>query len=215
MSVRPDPRRRRAERLADAVVHAVGGALGIAACAALGALALPKADFRTVAALAPYAGGLLAMLGCSALYNLAPEGRWKRAFRRLDHAAIFVMIAGTYTPFALLAMGGPEGLALLAFVWAVALGGVALKLGWPGRLERVSIVLYLALGWSALAALEPLAAALSPAGLILLATGGALYTVGVVFHLWERLPYQTAIWHGFVLAGAAAHYAAVLGDVLA
>jgi hemolysin III len=205
-----------AERRADAVVHAFGLALGLAGCAALAVAAAPRADdLPRLVALGLYAAGLLAMLACSALYNLAEEPARKRLFRRLDHAAIFLMIAGTYTPFALVAIGGAWGAGLLALVWAVAAGGIAAEALGVRRHGRLAVAAYLLLGWSVLPALGPLAAAVSPSGVALLAAGGALYSVGVVFHLWRSLPFQNAVWHGLVLAAAACHYAAVLGEVAA
>lgn len=204
-----------AERRADAAVHLVGLALALAGCVALAVAAAPRADLTRLVGLGVYAAGLLAMLGCSALYNLARDGARKRLFRRLDHAAIFAMIAGTYTPFALLAIGGAWGAGLLAFVWTVAAGGIAADLLGLRRHGPLSVAAYLLLGWSILPALGPLAAAVSPSGVALLAVGGVLYSVGVVFHLWRGLPYQNAIWHGFVLAGAACHYAAVVREVAA
>jgi hemolysin III len=203
----------RRERIADAAVHGAGLALGLAGCLGLAAAALPSADPRRMAALALYAAGLLAMLGCSALYNLASEGEGaprKALLRRLDHAAIFLMIAGTYTPVALLGIGGAWGWGLLAVVWAGALGGAALKLLAPGRFERAAIAAYLLLGWAGLAALDPLLAALPPRDLGLLVAGGVLYSLGVAVHLATRLPFHNALWHAFVLAAAACHYAVVL-----
>jgi hemolysin III len=209
----------RAERRADAAVHALGLALGLVGCVGLAAAALAHtgADPQLLAGLGPYAAGLLAMLACSALYNLTSEAATarKRLFRRLDRAAIFLMIAGTYTPFTLVAIGGVWGAGLLAFVWAVAAGGVAAELLGMRLSERLSVAAYLLLGWSVLPALGPLAAAVSPSGVALLAVGGVLYTVGACFHLWRSLPFQNAVWHGFVLAAAACHYAAVLGEVAA
>lgn len=207
------PQYSRAERIADAAVHALGLVFGLAACVSLAILVLPHSDALRIVAVGLYGGGLLAMLSCSALYNLVDHARWKPLFRRLDHAAIFVMIAGTYTPFMLIAVGGAWGLGLLAFVWSVALAGVALKLLWPGRFDRLSVAAYLLLGWSIVVAADPLLGALSAAGLALLLAGGLLYSLGVVFHLWTRLPYQNAIWHVFVLAAAACHFIAVLGEV--
>ena len=206
-----------AERRADAAVHAAGLALGLAGCAGLAAAALsrPDAGPRLLAGLGLYAAGLVAMLACSALYNLAgdePPAR-KRLLRRLDRAAIFLMIAGTYTPFALVAIGGAWGAGLLAFVWAVAIAGIAAELLGVRRSARLSVAAYLLLGWSILPALGPLAAAVSPPGVALLAAGGVLYSVGAGFHLWRGMPFQNAVWHGFVLVAAACHYAAVLGEV--
>ena len=154
------------------------------------------------------------MLGCSALYNLASDRPRKALWRRLDHAAIFVMIAGTYTPFAVVAIGGAWGTGLLVFVWTVAAAGVVLKLLDPGRFETLSIAAYLSLGWTIIVAIDHLIAAVSLRAFVLLAAAGFLYSAGVLFYRWHRLPYQRAIWHGFVLTAAACQYFAIL-DVLA
>ena len=155
------------------------------------------------------------MLACSALYNLTEDGPRKRLYRRLDHAAIFLMIAGTYTPFALVALGGAWGVALLAVVWGAAAVGIAVELLDLRRHDRLSVAAYLLLGWIIVPALGPLSAVMSSTGLVLLAAGGILYSVGAAFHVWTSLPYQNVIWHGFVLAAAACHYTAVLRDVVA
>lgn len=195
-------------RTADACIHVVGVTAALVACAALAAV-LPRGG-RTIGPVVLYAVGLLAMLGCSAAYNLASEGRGKRVLRRLDHAAIFLMIAGTYSPVALLGIGGDWGAGLAAVVWTGALAGAALKLVWPGRFERLAIGAYLLLGWAGLVAIAPLRVGLPAADLALLGGGGLLYSLGVLAHLSTRLPYQNAIWHGFVLAGAACHFVVVL-----
>jgi hemolysin III len=141
---------------------------------------------------------------------LATHPGWKEEIRRYDHAAIFLMIAGTYTPFALIAVGGTIGLGLLILVWLVAIGGMMLKLLRPRRFDRASVVLYLALGWVILPAMGLVVATLPTSALVLLVVGGLLYTVGVAFHVWETLPYQNAVWHGFVLVAASCHFVAVL-----
>lgn len=202
-----------AERRADAAVHLLGVSASLAAFPVLALLALPQGSALSILSLAIYGTGLIAVFGFSAAYNLVQRPDWKEILRRLDHAAIFVMIAGTYTPFSLVVIGGTWGLALLAAVWAVAALGVALKLFLPRRFERASILLYLAQGWAILVVVEPLVAALSTPALVLLVTGGLLYTLGVVFHLWRRLPYHNAIWHLMVLAAAGCHYAAILEAV--
>lgn len=196
--------------LADACIHALGVAAAIAACAALAAVMPWPADGLAAAAIGLYAMGLVAMLGCSAAYNLAAEGRGKRVLRRLDHAAIFVMIAGTYTPVSLLGLGGGWGWGVVSAVWAGALAGAGLKLFAPGRFERAAIAAYLLLGWAGIVAIVPLVAALPALDLALLGAGGLLYSLGVVAHVSRRLPYQNAIWHGFVLAAAACHFVVVL-----
>jgi hemolysin III len=186
---------------------------GLVGVVVLVAVAAPRGNPALTLSLVIYGCGLLAMLITSALYNGGGAPKHKDLLRRIDHAAIFVMIAGTYTPFLLVALGGAWGHALLAFVWTVALGGVVMKLAWPHRFDRLSVAAYLLLGWSIVVALDPLTGALSAAGLVLLAVGGLLYSLGVVFHLWTRLPYQNAIWHAFVLAAAACHFSAVMAEV--
>ena len=162
-----------------------------------------------------YAIGLLAMLGFSAAYNLWPPSPVKELLRRLDHAAIFVMIAGTFTPFLLARVGGAWGLGLLTFAWVVAIAGVAMKLLYPRRWERVTVALYIGLGLSIVVVADQLAQSISPISAYLLIAGAVTYILGVVFHLWERLPYQNAIWHWMVLLAAVLHYSAVFTEVAA
>lgn len=198
------------ERVADGCVHLLGVTASLAAAITLVVLAAHMLPARSVIPLAVYGAGLVAMFACSAGYHLIRKERAKELLRRLDHAAIFVMIAGTYTPLALLGMGGPWGIGLLSVVWAIALIGVVTKLAFPRALERLSVALYLAQGWAVLVAIKPLIASVSTLTLVLIGIGGVLYTVGVLFHLWQRLPYHNAIWHGFVLMAASVHYAAIL-----
>ncbi len=198
----------RAERRADAFVHRLGLAAGVAGAIVL--LSAHQGGVVETMAVATYAFGLLAMLFCSAAYNMARPSRVKWWLRRLDHAAIFLMIAATYTPFLAQVRDHDWAGGMALAVWTGALAGIVLKLGWPGRFDRAAVALYLALGWAIVVAIDPLAAAVPASTLVLLAAGGLLYTVGVVFHLWESLRFQAAIWHGFVLAAAGCHYAAVL-----
>lgn len=201
------------ERIADAVVHVLGVAASFCAATVLIVLAAPKAGALAIVSLAVYGLGLLATFGASAGYHLTARPSRKALLRRLDHAAIFLMIGGTYTPFALVSMGGTAGVLLCIVVWLIAALGIAVKLFLPGRYERAAIVLYLALGWSILAAIEPLVSAVSVTTLVLLVAGGLVYSAGVAFYLWRGLPYQNVIWHGFVLAAAGCHYAAILRSV--
>lgn len=206
LEARPTPR----EFAADRWVHVLGLSLGIVGAAALIARTATGAARSDAVPVAIYIFGLLSMLGCSAAYNLAPPSRLRPLLRQFDHAAIFLMIAGTYTPFTTrhIADGWPD--ALTSFIWIVALFGVAAKFAFPRRFEGLSVVTYLMLGWVGLAAFRSLTATLDPFTIDLLVVGGVLYTVGVGFHLWRALPFQNAIWHGFVLAAAACHYAAIL-----
>jgi hemolysin III len=195
----------RAEIVADGIVHAIGVSLGLIGAIVLLFVAYLARD-GALLPVAVYAVGLLAVLGLSAAYNLWPVSPVKWLLRRFDHAAIYVLIAATYTPF----LAGFAGRGLLAFVWLTALLGAAVKLLFPGRFDRCAIALYLLLGWSGLIGARPLVAALPGPILWLLAAGGIFYSAGVAFHLWERLRFQNAIWHAFVVVAACCHYAAVL-----
>ncbi len=210
----PFPSYSRGERIADNCVHGIGVSAGLIGAVAIVAAAARQENALLIPGAVAYGLGLIAMLGSSALYNITPPGPLKARFRRLDHAAIFVMIAGSYTPFALNGSAGGWGLGLLAFVWLVALGGAAVKLFAPRRMRRISTAVYLLLGWCGPVALEPLFGALPTAAMVLLASGGLLYSLGILFHHWQRLPYQNAIWHSFVLAAAGCHYGAILGGVV-
>jgi hemolysin III len=200
----------RAEVIADAIVHAIGVSLGLAGATVLVVIAVVSVPAVPFPSIAIYAFGLMSMLGLSAAYNMWPMSPTKWMLRRLDHSAIFVMIAGTYTPFLWQMPGRIVSLSLLIAVWLVALAGVALKMFLPGRFDRAAIALYLVLGWSGLFAYETIAAAIPALSLWLLAAGGVLYSTGVIFHSWQRLRFQNAIWHGFVLLAACCHYSAVL-----
>src|SRR5947207_6732648 len=206
--LRNSPRYTRAERVADGVIHVTGIAFSLLATAAMMTVAAKVLPAASTVSLGVYAFGMVAVFVCSAAYNLATEARIKAVLRRFDHAAIYVKIAGTYTPFAFVKMGDAVGLALLGAVWAVTAFGATAKLLWPERLVRTSYVLYLAQGWAIVAALDSLVPAVSSRVLILLVLGGCLYTAGVVFHLWEKLRYHNAIWHGFVLLASGCHFAA-------
>jgi len=198
------------ERVADGCIHVIGVTASLVALTVLLVVGVETQATLWIVSLAIYGLALVAMFSCSAAYNLVVRPKLKEVMRRLDHAAIFLMIAGTYTPFILIKMNTPWGLGLLAVVWTMAAIGISIKLFAPRFLEGLLIALYLVQGWAVIAAWEPLMSAMPGRVLTLLVIGGVLYTVGVVFHLWERLPYQNAIWHGFVLSAASCHYAAVI-----
>ncbi|WP_207458232.1 hemolysin III family protein [Azospirillum sp. SYSU D00513] len=200
------------ERRADAAVHALGlfAGLGGGVWLLSSRAGLPAAEWL---ALGAYLGGLGGMLLASAAYNTARDGRLKEILRRLDHAMIYAMIAGSYTPFAVRHMqrGGGDGTALGA-AWSIALLGIVLKLCFPRRFERAGTALYLGLGWGVLF-LEPgLWPTIPTASLVLLVAGGLLYTAGTAVHLMDRVRYHNAVWHGFVLAAAGCHFAAIALD---
>ena len=208
----------RAELMADATVHVIGVVGALLAVPVMVTLAAVWLDEPAlIAAVAIYGVSLLAMFGFSAGYNLLAGlrrqgGRLIEVLRRLDHAAIYMKIAGTYTPYAVLA-GGPVGRWMLIGIWSGAVAGMIGKLAAPRRWERLSVVLYLGLGWAFVFAAGPVSAVLTTPTLVLIVTGGALYSVGVIFHLWHRLPYQNAIWHLFVLAATFVFYAAIIVQI--
>ncbi|WP_246777327.1 hemolysin III family protein [Microvirga sp. VF16] len=198
----------RAELWADGIIHGLGIALGFVAVSVL-VTSLPSDPSPSdLVPILIYSGAMLAVLMISAAYNMWPISPVKWWLRRFDHAAIFVLIAGTYTPF-LTRMGGaitPQ--LLMVIVWAVSLVGIILKIVLPGRFDRLSIGLYLLIGWSGLILWDQILA-LPSETLWLLGAGAILYTVGVIFHVWDRLRFQNAIWHTFVLLATACHYGAV------
>jgi hemolysin III len=204
------PQYTKRERVADGCIHVVSVVASLIALVALLIVAFETQAALWIVSLAIYGFALVATFSCSAGYHLIVRPKLKSIFRRLDHAAIFLMIAGTYTPFALMKMDASWGLTLLAVVWSMAALGIAIKLFAPRYLEGVSTALYLVQGWAVVVAWKPLVAAVPGHVALLLMLGGVLYTVGVAFHLWEKLPFQNAIWHGFVLTAASVHYAAVL-----
>jgi len=207
----------RAERLSDAAVHVTGLVLVLAAVPVLIVVtALVRGDAASVAGVSIYGAGLMLMIGASALYNIAEAFPWGEArawfLQRLDHSAIFLKIAATYTPFALIS---GHGLAVTAFVWIAAFVGIALKVVSPQRFRWASLSLYLGMGWAGIIGGGALLTSLPLSVILLMATGGLLYTLGVVFYVWDRLPYHYTIWHVFVLAASLTFYAAVMVCVVA
>jgi hemolysin III len=204
----------RTELIADGIVHAVGITLGLVAATALIVLTAVYASALDILAVSVYVAGLLVMLVLSATYNLWPVSRAKWVLRRFDHSAIYLLIAATYTPFITGLKPSVFTTVLLVAVWCVAVVGMVMKLAWPGRFDRLAVGLYLALGWSGLMLYDRVASALPNVALWLVLAGGALYSLGVIFHAWRRLRFQNVIWHCFVLLGAACHYTAVLDLVV-
>lgn len=201
------------EKRADAVIHVLSVASSFMAMGALWAVAGMFQDGVSLASVVIYGLAVMTVFLASAAYHLVDEPYWKARLRRLDHAAIFIKIAGTYTPFAIVSVGGVWGGALMAIVWGVAAVGVPLALVAPKKLKGWGHWLYLAQGWAVLIALSPLAQNLGGPALTLILVGGVLYTIGVGFHLASQLPYQNAIWHALVFAASGCMYAAVLLEV--
>lgn len=209
MAARPQHRPYRLrEIVADGIVHAVALAAAVAGAGALITTAVARG--ASLAAIVVYVLSLIAMLAASAAYSLGRFLRFHEVLRRLDHAAILVMIAGTYTPFTASVLTGGWAVGLTAAVWTLAALGVLLKTVLaPHGLRNLTTFLYIAFGWIGVVAAQPFIAALSPLVLWLVVAGGAVYTLGTIVYTLERLPYQRAIWHGFVLAGAAIHFCAI------
>jgi len=199
----------RAERRLDTAVHLIGVPTGVMAAAWLLAPASATANARLLVSLLVYAAGLVGMLGTSAAYHLTPPGRAKELLRRADHAVIFVMIAGTYTPLALNVLAPPGGVELCAVIWALAAIGITLKLAFPRRFERLALALYLGMGWAVLAMIGQLIERLPGRSLGLLLGGGVVYSLGALIYTCRRLKYHTACWHALVLIAAALHAAAL------
>jgi hemolysin III len=203
----------RGELRADAAIHAAGLIFAALGGPVLIVAAAARGEAAAVAATSVYVATMLAMFAASALYNHAPAPRWRETFRRLDHGAIYLKIAGAYTPFAAVPLAAGPGKGLLLAVWAVAGAGCAAKLMGLRRLEALSIPLYLGLGWALVWVWDDATRLISAPALQLLAVGGGLYTAGVAFHLWERLPFQNAIWHLHVLLATVCMYAAVAVEI--
>lgn len=199
-----------AEHVADGIVHGLGVLFAACATTALIVWAAFRLPVDQIAALVIYATGLLACFSFSAAYNMTLHAGARAFLRRLDHAAIYIMIAGTYTPMALIGIGGGKGLALVLAVWIIAAVGITMKLAFFERFPRIEFSLYLIQGWLAILAFGPMLDSLTPAAVLLLAIGGLTYTAGTIFHLREQWPFNRAIWHAMVLAAAVIHYAAVI-----
>lgn len=204
------PRYSLGEEIANSITHGIGVVLAIAGLAVMTAFAARNGNAWHVTASAIFGATLIFCFTTSTLYHSIPLEKVKRVLRTLDHSAIFLLIAGTYTPFMLLGVPGPWGWSILATVWTLAVTGIVLRLVLRGRLHGLVVATYLAMGWLVVIATKPLIHTVGLGGLSLLAAGGLAYTVGVIFYKWRRLPYSHAIWHGFVLLGGGLHYFAVL-----
>jgi hemolysin III len=202
-----------AERAADKWVHLVGLGLAIVGGLVLFALSLTEGGPGRATAVALYALCLISMLAASTAYNLSNVCKARPLLRRMDEAAIFLMIAGSYTPFTTQRFEGGWAVTMTALVWAIALIGVVGKLFAPPLSDKVWAGVYAAFGWVAIIMIEPLISGVGATGVLLLAAGGLIYTVGVLFFLNKRLRFRRAVWHGFVVVAAAVHYAAILAFV--
>lgn len=208
-----EPRFQLSEQLANTVTSATGLIFAVAGAVVLVVLASQHGTVWHVVSCSVYAGTLIFLYVASTLYHSRQFPGTEAVLRAFDHSAIFLLIAGTYTPFTLVNLRGPWGWSLFGMIWGLAVLGIALQ-AWLRRQPVVRIGLYVAMGWVVVVAIKPLFATVAPGGLILLLAGGLAYTLGIGFYAWHRLPYHHAIWHVFVLAGSVAHFCAILFYVL-
>ena len=200
----------RGEEIANWLTHGLGAVLSVAALTLLVVFAVVRGDAWHVVSFTVFGVSLLVLYTASTLYHLSRNEGRRRLLRRIDQAAIFLLIAGTYTPFLLTSLRGPWGWTLLGIIWTLCGAGAVLKFFGTGRYRTASIIAYLLAGWLIVAAIKPLIATVPQAGLWLLFAGGLCYTVGVPFYMWRQLRFHHAFWHGFVLGGSTCHFLAVL-----
>ncbi|MBM4371128.1 MAG: hemolysin III family protein [Deltaproteobacteria bacterium] len=202
------------EEIANSVTHGLGAALAVAALSVLVTFAGLFGDVWRVVGFSVYGGSLVILYLFSTLYHAFQGARVKAVFQVLDHAAIYLLIAGTYTPLALVTLRGPWGWTMFGIIWACAVAGIVTTVAFLRAPRWVTASIYVAMGWLAVVALRPLVEALPAGGLALLAAGGLCYTGGVAFYLWERLPFHHAVWHLFVLGGSTCHFFCMVRYVL-
>ena len=210
----PPSRYTMGEEIANSVIHGVGVVLGIAGLGVLTAFASLRGNAWHIVGCSIFGAALILLYTTSTLYHSIPLPRVKAVLRALDHSAIFILIAGTYTPFLLVNLRGPWGWSLFGVIWGLALIGIVLRIVRGRRSTLVSVALYIGMGWAVVVAAKPMLNSVAPGGLWLLLLGGLAYTLGVVFYVWKRLPYHHAIWHVFVLAGSILHFFAILFYVI-
>jgi hemolysin III len=198
------------EEVANAVTHGIGALLSIAGLVALVVISVSSGDKWMIVSSSVYGSTLILMFLASTFYHSIPAQRAKRILKVLDHSAIYLLIAGTYTVFTLGPLRGPWGYSIFAVVWVLALAGIIFKIFFTGRFRALSITLYLLMGWIVIIALPPLVKALTTESLIWLVAGGLAYSLGTIFYGFKRIPFNHAIWHLFVLAGSVFHFIAVL-----
>ncbi|WP_205437554.1 hemolysin III family protein [Edwardsiella tarda] len=199
-----------AEEVANSISHGIGFILGIVGLVLLLVQAIDSgADATAITSYSLYGGSMILLFLASTLYHAIPHPTAKRWLKIFDHCAIYLLIAGTYTPFLLVGLDSPLARGLMAVIWSLALAGIIFKLAFAHRFKVVSLITYLTMGWLSLIVIYQLALRLSGGGLTLLALGGIIYTLGVIFYVCKRIPYNHAIWHGFVLGGSACHFFAI------
>ncbi len=203
-----------AEELANSLTHGIGAVLSLVGLILLLYYTSHMDDIWRTISFSIYGGSLFALYLASTLYHSIPHPKLKRIFKTLDHCAIYLLIAGSYTPFLLVSMRDTVGWPLFAVVWGIAVFGIALKLAFAHRFHALRVATYLVMGWLVVLASAELGDALATGGIVLLVAGGITYTLGVIFYAVEKIPFNHAIWHVFVLGGSILHYLAIFHYVL-
>lgn len=202
------------EEIANSIIHGIGAALAVAGLTLLVVLAVLHGDVWRIVSFSIYGTTAVLLFLCSTLYHSFQQPRVKHILKIADHSAIFLFIAGSYTPFTLVSLRGAWGWTLFALIWSFALAGIVFKLFFVYRYKVFSTLAYVFMGWLCVLAIKPILAAVATGGLILMAAGGLLYTAGVPFYACKKIPYNHAIWHCFVLAASICHYFAIYFYVL-
>lgn len=208
------PRYSRSEEIANSIIHGVGIVLSIGGLAVLTSFASVFGNAWHIVSVSIFGASLILLYTTSTLYHSISLPRVKSVLRVLDHIAIFLLIAGTYTPFTLVNLRGVWGWTIFGVVWGLAALGIVFKITMLKKWTLLSTLIYLGMGWIMIAAVKPMMASVATGGLLLLLLGGLAYTGGIIFYIWRKLPYHHAIWHVFVLTGSVLHFFAVLFFVI-
>ncbi|EGQ8300535.1 hemolysin III family protein [Vibrio parahaemolyticus] len=210
MSSPQKPQYSQSEELANTITHGIGMIFGIVGLILLLIKAINhQADTLTVTSMAIYGSSIIVLFLASTLYHAIPHPKAKRWLKTFDHCAIYLLIAGSYTPFLLVSLRTPLAFGLMIVIWSIALLGIIMKVAFVYRFKKLSLMTYLVMGWLSLIVIYQLAINLDIGGLTLLAVGGLVYSLGVIFYVAKRIPFNHAIWHGFVLAGCVCHFFAI------
>ena len=205
-----DARYTKGEELANSLTHGLGVVLSIAGLVVLVVCAAVYGNAWHIVSFSIYGSSLIVLYASSTLYHSVKPYTVKKVFRILDHSAIFILIAGTYTPFMLVNIGGAWGWSIFGIIWACTISGIVLNVFFIGKFQKLSIAIYMGMGWLCVAASKEIVTYVPHLSIALLVLGGLFYTFGVIFYVWRKLPYGHAVWHLFVLAGSIFHYCSVL-----
>lgn len=202
------------EEIANSITHGIGAMLSVAGLTLMLVAAIEQMDVARITSSAIYGSSLILLFLMSTLYHSFQSPQVKHVFKVLDHCAIYLLIAGTYTPVLLVSLDGVWSYSLMAVIWSLAVGGIVFKTLFHDRFPKLSLLLYLAMGWMIVVATTEVIANVDTGGLLLLLIGGLVYSAGVIFYVWDRIPYNHAIWHLFVLGGSICHFFAIYGYVI-